>query len=104
MGTLFHAETIILQRLLHKPAYGFALVEDVSTLTEGQIRLPFATIYPMLRNLRRRRLLSSYREKNFNPLGGRSRIMYTLTERGRARALNERRAIDLFLKGSPSCP
>lgn len=104
MDTLFHAETLILQRLLHKPTYGLAIIEDIHELTEGGIRLAFATTYQTLRNLRRRRLLDSYREKGPNPRGGRPRIMYRLTDRGRTLAMSERRSIELVLRGSPVCP
>lgn len=66
--------------------YGLALRDTVFALTHGTLNLKPGTLYPALAVLEREGLVVSHPETAAPKRGGRPKIFYTLTPKGRAQA------------------
>lgn len=95
-------EMVILQLVARRPMYGYELVEMIREETGQVLTFGEGCVYPILHRLEAEGLLSSHRE----PVGGRSRVVYRVTESGRQRLARSvahwRRialAIDRVVKG-----
>jgi PadR family transcriptional regulator PadR len=71
-------ELLILSLLLHRPMYGYELVQAIRRSTQGTLEFGEGCVYPILHRLEAKGLLGSRRET----VGGRSRVVYRLTDRG----------------------
>jgi PadR family transcriptional regulator PadR len=71
-------ELVILQLLARKPMYGYELVEAIREATDEVLTFGEGCVYPVLHRLEASGQLSSRREV----VGGRSRVVYRLTESG----------------------
>ncbi len=80
-------ELIFLRLLKDGPAYGYELGSRFEKMTGGHIKLSWGTIYPILRRMERRGLISSKKDQTSG------RLYYDLTARGRA--ASERLSEDL---------
>jgi len=74
-------ELLLLRLLDGKEMYGYELVRSVREVTEEAVSLGEGVIYPVLHALERDGALRSRRKA----VGGRTRVYYSLTTRGRRR-------------------
>lgn len=74
-------ELLILQLLARQPMYGYQLVEAIKRGTQERLEFGEGCVYPILHRLEKERLLTSQRRT----VGARSRIVYSVTEKGRRR-------------------
>jgi len=73
---------LLLLRLLHnREMYGYELVRSIREVTSEAISLGEGVIYPALHSLERNGSLKSKRK----PVGGRTRVYYSVTRKGRDR-------------------
>lgn len=62
---------------LHEPRHGYGISKYVSELTEGRVKIGYATLYGTLSKLQSSGVICIYDESS-------NRIVYELTSRGRA--------------------
>ena len=74
-------EMLLLRLLAQKEMYGYQLVKSVRLVTGEAISLGEGVIYPVLHSLERSGALKARRKA----VGGRTRVYYRLTARGRRR-------------------
>lgn len=74
-------ELLLLRLLDQREMYGYELVRSVKAVTDEAITLGEGVIYPALHALERNGSLNSRRKD----VGGRTRVYYSLTARGRTR-------------------
>lgn len=86
--------TALLVELLRGPGYGLDLIERVRVRGGGRIELRQGVVYPVLRDLLRRRLVRSWSVAT--PGSGRPRTYYELTPKGIALAQAHRETITSF--------
>lgn len=74
-------ELLLLRLLDQREMYGYELVRSIRDITDEAISLGEGVIYPALHTLERNGALKSRRK----PVGGRTRVYYSLTGKGRTR-------------------
>ena len=74
-------ELLLLRLLDQREMYGYELVRSIRSATGEAISLGEGVIYPVLHALERNGALRSRRK----PVGGRTRVYYSLTAKGRKR-------------------
>ena len=74
-------ELLLLRLLDQREMYGYELVRSIRVATGEVISLGEGVIYPVLHGLERNGALKSRRK----PVGGRTRVYYSLTAKGRTR-------------------
>ena len=74
-------ELLLLRLLEQQEMYGYELVRSIKSVTEEAISLGEGVIYPALHGLERNGSLKSRRKA----VGGRTRVYYALTGKGRQR-------------------
>jgi PadR family transcriptional regulator len=74
-------ELLLLRLLERQEMYGYELVRSIKSVTEEAISLGEGVIYPALHGLERNGSLKSRRKA----VGGRTRVYYALTGKGRQR-------------------
>jgi len=74
-------ELLLLRLLDQREMYGYELVRSVRKVTGEAISLGEGVIYPALHSLERNGALKARRK----PVGGRTRVYYALTAKGRQR-------------------
>ncbi len=74
-------ELLLLRLLDQREMYGYELVRSIKSATGEAISLGEGVIYPVLHSLERNGALKSRRK----PVGGRTRVYYALTSKGRKR-------------------
>ena len=74
-------ELLLLQQLRSKEMYGYELVRSIRAVTGEAISLGEGVIYPVLHSLEEGGALKARRRK----VGGRTRVYYSLTAKGRKR-------------------
>ena len=74
-------ELLLLRLLDQKEMYGYELVRSIKSVTAEAISLGEGVIYPALHGLERNGSLKSRRKA----VGGRTRVYYSLTSKGRKR-------------------
>ncbi len=74
-------ELLLLRLLDQQEMYGYQLVRSIRQVTEDAISLGEGVIYPALHGLERNGALKSRRKA----VGGRTRVYYSLTSKGRQR-------------------
>lgn len=79
-----NAKTTLLQALGSGDGYGLELIERVKERTQGKIVLHQGSVYPALHALEQEGLVTSYQGAAVTERGGRPRIYYKLTRKGRA--------------------
>jgi PadR family transcriptional regulator PadR len=94
VSTALHTETALLVELLRGPGYGLDLIERVQARSGGRIRLRQGVVYPILRDLHRRKLVRRWGV--VTPGSGRPRTYHDLTSEGIATAQAQRDAIAGF--------
>jgi PadR family transcriptional regulator PadR len=76
-------ELLLLRLLDQQEMYGYELVRSIKSVTADAISLGEGVIYPALHGLERNGSLKSRRKA----VGGRTRVYYSLTSKGRKRLL-----------------
>lgn len=74
-------ELLLLRLLNENEMYGYELVRSIKHVTDEAITLGEGVIYPVLHSLERNGSLKSKRKA----VGGRTRVYYSLTRKGRDR-------------------
>jgi len=74
-------ELLLLRLLNDREMYGYELVRSIREVTSEAISLGEGVIYPVLHSLERNGSLKSRRK----PVGGRTRVYYSVTRKGRER-------------------
>ncbi len=74
-------ELLLLRLLNEQEMYGYELVRSIKQVTKEAISLGEGVIYPVLHSLERNGALKSRRKA----VGGRTRVYYALTKKGRDR-------------------
>jgi len=74
-------ELLLLRLLNEQEMYGYELVRSIKNATNQAISLGEGVIYPVLHSLERNGSLKSKRKA----VGGRTRVYYSLTKKGRDR-------------------
>lgn len=74
-------ELLILRLLDRRPMHGYELVETIRLASDDVLQFGEGCVYPVLHRLQRDKLLSARRET----VGGRSRVVYRLTQAGHKR-------------------
>ena len=74
-------ELLLLRLLDRKEMYGYELVRSIRSATGEAISLGEGVIYPVLHSLEKAGALKARRKQ----VGGRTRVYYTLTAKGRTR-------------------
>ena len=74
-------ELLLLRLLDNREMYGYELVRSIREVTSEAISLGEGVIYPVLHSLERNGSLKSRRK----PVGGRTRVYYSVTKKGRER-------------------
>jgi PadR family transcriptional regulator PadR len=74
-------ELLLLRLLDQQEMYGYELVRSIKTVTSDAISLGEGVIYPVLHSLERNGALKARRKA----VGGRTRVYYSVTARGRKR-------------------
>ena len=74
-------ELLLLRLLDNREMYGYELVRSIKEVTGEAISLGEGVIYPVLHSLERSGALTSKRK----PVGGRTRVYYSVTKKGRLR-------------------
>jgi PadR family transcriptional regulator, regulatory protein PadR len=74
-------ELLLLRLLDNREMYGYELVRSIREVTSEAISLGEGVIYPVLHSLERNGSLKSRRK----PVGGRTRVYYSVTRKGRER-------------------
>lgn len=86
MGSLSEQSFLILTALADRPCHGYALVAEVSAISEGRIELRASTLYAALERLTDRGLVEPDHDEVEN---GRLRRYYRLTDEGAAEVQTE---------------
>ncbi|WP_433336474.1 PadR family transcriptional regulator [Spirillospora sp. CA-294931] len=87
-----HLEALVLAVLEDEALHGYAIMEELSRLSDGSIELPTGTLYPALRRLER----VGYLKSSWSIVGGRKRRTYQLTRAGKKALEDERSAWQKF--------
>ena len=74
-------ELLVLRLLSRQEMYGYELVKTIRIVSEDAFNLAEGVVYPLLHSLEARKLVSA-REKS---VGGRNRVYYAVTDKGRKR-------------------
>jgi PadR family transcriptional regulator PadR len=74
-------ELLLLRQLAQREMYGYELVKAIRLVTDEAISLGEGVIYPVLHGLERNGALKAKRKA----VGGRTRVYYSLTAKGRRR-------------------
>jgi DNA-binding PadR family transcriptional regulator len=84
--------TPLVLSILHKgPSYGYAIIQDVRTLSGGGLEWSEGMLYPVLHRMEDQGLIESYEERGET---GRKRRYYRLLAAGRRALAEERRQWD----------
>ena len=81
-----HLDLVLLGVLADGPGHGYAVISALRERSSGVIDLQEGSVYPALHRLEDHGLLAS----NWEPVGGRRRRIYHLTERGTEALESER--------------
>ena len=91
----------LLQVLRQAPSYGSELIRRFERAAAGRVRLAPARVYPVLKELQAEGLVTSVRLAPKGRRGGRARVYYDLTPKGRAVSTMDRSTL-LALLSPPS--
>ena len=89
------SNSLLLCLLEQKPMYGYQIVKELSSKSEGYFKFKEGTLYPALHRLEKSGLITGKWEMLTN---GRQRRYYHITDRGLAKLATERTQWQDFLK------
>jgi DNA-binding PadR family transcriptional regulator len=90
-----HLDLLLLGVLRRGPQHGYAVINGLAELSEGQFDLPEGTVYPALHKLEADGLVSS----EWSTSEGRKRRVYALTPDGSAALASRKEKWALFSRG-----
>lgn len=70
--------TLILNSLKKEPTYGYGLIKEIENRSNGVFQFKEGTLYPILHDLEKNKLIESYWEAE----NGRRRKYYRITKKG----------------------
>ncbi|HZZ97696.1 MAG TPA: PadR family transcriptional regulator [Jatrophihabitantaceae bacterium] len=82
-----HLDLVLLSTLHREPGHGYAVITALRERTAGGLELTEGSVYPALHRLQDQGLLASV----WQPVGGRRRRVYRVTEAGITALRTERR-------------
>jgi len=85
-------DMLLLSVLREAPAHGYAVVERLAEVSEGEFALGEGTVYPALRRLEKAELLRS----SWTRFNGRDRRVYEVTAKGERALAGQRKEWDRF--------
>lgn len=86
------ATPLLLAILQRGPSYGYAIIQEVRSLSNGQLEWSEGMLYPVLHRMEDQGLIESYEERGDT---GRKRKYYRLRADGRRALAEERRQWDI---------
>jgi PadR family transcriptional regulator PadR len=86
------ATPLLLAILARGPSYGYAIIQEVRELSNGQLEWSGGMLYPVLHRMEDQGLIESYEERGDT---GRKRKYYRLRSDGRRALAEERRQWDV---------
>ena len=86
------ATPLLLAILQKGPSYGYAIIQEVRSLSGGELEWAEGMLYPVLHRLEEQGLIESYEERGET---GRQRRYYRLRSDGRKALAEERRQWDV---------
>jgi PadR family transcriptional regulator, regulatory protein PadR len=86
------ATPLLLSILARGPSYGYAIIQEVRELSNGQLEWSEGMLYPVLHRMEDQGLIESYEERGDT---GRKRKYYRLRSDGRRALAEERRQWDV---------
>ena len=94
-----NTELAIIAALVRKPLYGFALVEEVTRITDGRVSVTLGGIYPTLYRMEKKGLIQPFwGDETETRLGARRRY-YKLTGLGERAAKETRDMLSAAFRG-----
>jgi len=87
------AEPLVLAILRGGPSYGYAIIQRVRELSDGELEWSEGMLYPVLHRLEAAGMIESYQERGDN---GRQRRYYRLQAAGRRALAAERKQWDVI--------
>lgn len=81
------ATPLVLGILARDDSYGYAILKQIGTLSDGRLEWTDGLLYPLLHRLERLGHIESYW---LTPTGGRRRKYYRITEQGRSELITHR--------------
>ena len=85
--------TLVLSALAGGPQHGYAIAQEINTRTGNALKFKQGTLYPVLHTLEREGLVSGEWRHD---AGARPRLVYAITEAGRAELLRRVQAWKTF--------
>jgi DNA-binding PadR family transcriptional regulator len=86
---------LVLTALADAPRHGYAIVQEVLTISGGQVRLRTGTLYTALDRMLQQGLVQVHAEE---VVGGRLRRSYALTDAGRSTLVAETERLSLTVR------
>ena len=74
-------ELMVLSVLANEPVYGYLIQKKLNLISDGKVKLPAGTLYPLLHRLESDKLIKS----KWDATTGRRRKWYSVTARGKKR-------------------
>ncbi|MBN2132035.1 MAG: helix-turn-helix transcriptional regulator [Sedimentisphaerales bacterium] len=74
--------TLVLELLSRRPMYGYEIATTLALRSEQVFSIGQGTLYPLLYSLEKKGLIRTSREER-DPAGGRRRLYYELTPKGK---------------------
>lgn len=88
-------KTIVLKLLEEEgPMHGYALTQKVEELTQGNIKLTYGALYPILHKLKKEKVLVTASQI----LNNRIRVYYSLTPKGHSLVVEKVRELNQFIE------
>lgn len=84
---------LILKLLDSKNMYGYQMIEELSKQSNNIFVLKAGTLYPLLHNLEKQGMLTSYDERTEN---SRTRKYYSITKKGRSLLEDKKEEWDVY--------
>ncbi len=74
-------ELMVLSILASEPVYGYLIQKRLNLASDGKVKLPAGTLYPLLHRLESEKLITS----KWDATSGRKRKWYSVTAKGKKR-------------------
>ena len=78
-------ELMVLSILANEPVYGYLIQKRLNLASDGKVKLPAGTLYPLLHRLESEKLIKS----RWDATTGRKRKWYSVTAKGRKRLTHQ---------------
>jgi DNA-binding PadR family transcriptional regulator len=89
---------VLLTLLSGEELYGEKLIDRIGELTKGRIQLSSGSVHPILKDLQKEGVVRGHAVPPPEGRGGRPRIYYRLTARGRKKALAQAQVVAMLFE------